>query len=194
MPAGGNTPGRWFGELRRRKVLRVAAAYLVGGWLLIQVADATFEPLGLPAVALKFVIVAVALGFPLACFLAWAFDITAQGIERTPARAAPPVEPPAAVPPRTAIDGPPSVAVLPFVDMSPARDQGYFCEGIAEEIINSLCCVGGLRVASRTSAFQFRDRSADIREIGRLLGVGSVLEGSVRKAGDRIRITAQLVS
>jgi TolB-like protein/Flp pilus assembly protein TadD len=90
--------------------------------------------------------------------------------------------------------GPPSVAVLPFADMSPAHDQGYFCEGIAEEIINSLCCVGGLRVASRTSAFQFRDRGADVREIGRLLGVGSVLEGSVRKSGNRIRITAQLVS
>ncbi len=89
MPAGGTTLGRWFGELRRRKVFRVAAAYLIGGWLLIQVADATFEPLGLPAVALKFVIVAVALGFPLACFLAWAFDITPQGIERTPARRRP---------------------------------------------------------------------------------------------------------
>ncbi|HEX9206883.1 MAG TPA: hypothetical protein VF851_01520 [Steroidobacteraceae bacterium] len=182
MRAAGQVLGQWWRELRRRKVVRVALAYLVGAWLLIQVADATFEPLGLPPYALKLVIVAVALGFPLACVLAWAFDVTPEGIERTPPL-------PAAV----AID-PPSIAVLPFADMSPAHDQGYFCEGIAEEIINSLCCVAGLRVASRTSAFQFRGRSVDVREIGRLLGVGSVLEGSVRKSGDRIRITAQLVN
>jgi adenylate cyclase len=86
------------------------------------------------------------------------------------------------------------VAILPFADMSPARDHQYFCDGIAEEIINALCCVRGLRVASRTSAFQFKGRSADVREIGKALGVGAVLEGSVRKAGDRVRITAQLVS
>jgi TolB-like protein/cytochrome c-type biogenesis protein CcmH/NrfG len=78
--------------------------------------------------------------------------------------------------------------------MSPARDHEYFCDGIAEEIINALCCVRGLRVASRTSSFQFKGRSADVREIGSALGVGAVLEGSVRKAGDRVRITAQLVS
>jgi TolB-like protein/Flp pilus assembly protein TadD len=194
MPAAGKALGRWFEELRRRKVFRVALAYLVGGWVLIQVADATFEPLGLPTVALKFVIVAVVLGFPLACVLAWAFDVTAQGIERTRPLALSTAEPPAVASGPTLVEGPPSVAVLPFADMSPGHDQGYFCEGIAEEIINSLCCVGGLRVASRTSAFQFRDRSADVREIGRALGVGSVLEGSVRKSGDRIRITAQLVS
>lgn len=197
MPAVGTMLGRWFEELRRRKVFRVALAYLLGGWVLIQVADATFEPLGLPAVALKLVIVAVALGFPLACGLAWAFDVTPQGLERTPPLAPPePAAPalPAAALQALPMEGPPSVAVLPFADMSPAHDQEYFCEGIAEEIINSLCCVGGLRVASRTSAFQFRGRDADVREIGRLLGVGSVLEGSLRKAGDRIRITAQLVS
>lgn len=197
MPAVGTMLGQWFEELRRRKVFRVALAYLVGGWVLIQVADATFEPLGLPAVALKLVIVAVALGFPLACGLAWAFDVTPQGLERTPPLAPPePAAPalPAAALQALPMEGPPSVAVLPFADMSPAHDQEYFCEGIAEEIINSLCCVGGLRVASRTSAFQFRGRDADVREIGRVLGVGSVLEGSLRKSGDRIRITAQLVS
>jgi TolB-like protein len=77
--------------------------------------------------------------------------------------------------------------------MSAERDQDYFCEGIAEEIINALCCVRGLKVASRTSAFQFKGRNDDVRHIGRSLGVGAVLEGSVRKAGDRLRITAQLV-
>ena len=78
--------------------------------------------------------------------------------------------------------------------MSPGRDQEYFCDGIAEEIINSLCCIRDLRIASRTSSFQFKGRAADVREIGRTLGVGAVLEGSVRKAGERVRITAQLVS
>jgi TolB-like protein/cytochrome c-type biogenesis protein CcmH/NrfG len=195
--------GRWFAELKRRKVFRVAAVYLVGAWLLVQVAGTTFEPMGLPPWTLKLVITLAALGFPLACALAWAFDVTAKGIERTPDLAAahpavqaalepkvlPAVEPPAAV-----AEAPDSVAILPFVDMSPGRDQEYFCDGIAEEIINSLCCIRDLRIASRTSSFQFKGRAADVREIGRALGVGAVLEGSVRKAGERVRITAQLVS
>jgi len=87
----------------------------------------------------------------------------------------------------------PSIAVLPFVDMSREKDQGYFCEGIAEEIINALCRVQGLRVASRTGAFQFKDRSADLREIANALHVDSVLEGSVRKSDNRLRITVQLI-
>jgi len=87
-----------------------------------------------------------------------------------------------------------SIAVLPFADMSPQRDQGYFCEGIAEEIINALSKIQALHVASRTSAFAFKDKNADIGEIGRKLKVSTVLEGSVRKAGDRLRVTAQLVN
>jgi non-specific serine/threonine protein kinase len=86
-----------------------------------------------------------------------------------------------------------SIAVLPFADMSPERDHGYFCEGIAEEILNALARIERLRVAARTSAFQFKDSSQDVREIGRRLNVGAVLEGSVRKAGDRVRITVQLI-
>ena len=202
MADAGSKLQRWFAELRRRKVFRVAGVYLVVAWLTIQVADAVFEPLGLPVWTLKLVIVLAALGFPVACALAWAFDVTAQGIERTPALpgAAPAPEPlPASAPPVPPL--PPgaaplaaSVAILPFADMSPARDHEYFCDGIAEEIMNALCCVRGLRVASRTSAFQYKGISADVREIGKALGVGAVLEGSVRKAGDRVRITAQLVS
>jgi len=88
----------------------------------------------------------------------------------------------------------PSIAVLPFKDMSPQRDQEYFCEGIAEELINGLTQIEGLRVAARTSAFQFKGRDLDVRRIGRELGVESVLEGSVRKAANRLRITAQLVT
>jgi TolB-like protein/cytochrome c-type biogenesis protein CcmH/NrfG len=182
MPDAGSKLQRWFAELRRRKVFRVAGVYLVAAWLAIQVADAVFEPFGLPAWSLKLVILLAALGFPLACALAWAFDVTPTGIERTPAQPEP------APPPGQA------VAILPFVDLSPARDQEYFCDGIAEEIVNALCCVRGLRIASRTSAAQFKGRSVDVREIGKVLGVGAVLEGSVRRAGDRVRVTAQLVS
>jgi TolB-like protein len=182
---------KWFAELRRRKVLRVAAVYLVAAWLAIQVADSVFEPMGLPAWSLKLVIVLAALGFPLACALAWAFDVTPQGVERTPASA--PVQPAAPALPAAAAAPAESVAILPFADLSPGHDNEYFCDGIAEELINALCCVRGLRVASRTSSFQYKGRAADVREIGRALGVSAVLEGSVRRAGDRVRITAQLV-
>jgi adenylate cyclase len=158
--------------------------------------------MGLPLWTLKLVITLAALGFPLACALAWAFDVTPHGIERTTAAAPPPELPgvpetrtlPPAAPAEIAAEAPDSVAILPFVDMSPGHDQEYFCDGIAEEIINSLCCIRDLRIASRTSSFQFKGRAADVREIGRALGVGAVLEGSVRKAGERVRITAQLVS
>ena len=188
---------RWFAELRRRKVFRVAAVYLVAAWLAIQVVATVVEPIGLPAWTLRLVILLAAIGFPVACALAWAFDVTPRGIERTADAVAPGV--PAATPVAASLAPPAespadSVAILPFADMSPARDQEYFCDGIAEEIINSLCCVRGLRVASRTSSFQFKGRASDVREIGRSLGVGAVLEGSVRKSGDRVRITAQLVS
>ena len=206
MSDAGSKLQAWFAELRRRKVIRVAAVYLVAAWLLIQVADAVFEPMGLPAWSLKLVIVLAALGFPLACVLAWAFDMTPRGIERAdtaalsaaaapaerPSLATP--EPPPAPAPVAPTPATESVAILPFVDMSPERDQEYFCDGIAEEIINALCCMRNLRVASRTSSFQFKGHAADVREIGRALGVGSVLEGSVRKAGNRVRITTQLVS
>ena len=207
------TIARWFAELRRRKVVRVAIVYIVIAWLLIQVADATFEPIGLPTWANRLVIVLAMLGFPLACGLAWAFDVTPRGIERTPApdarsrgtpgtTAGPALGAAAWLAPQPAVAaaaslpgaGNPSVAILPFTDMSAARDQEYFCDGIAEEIINALCCVRGLQVASRTSSFQFKGRAADVREIGRSLGVTAVLEGSVRRSEERVRITTQLVS
>jgi len=86
-----------------------------------------------------------------------------------------------------------SIAILPFADLSPAKDQDWFCDGLAEEIIDALCCVRNLRVASRTASFRFRDGSVDPREIGRQLRVGAILEGSVRKSGEQLRITAQLI-
>lgn len=173
-----------FDEFRRRRVFRVAVVFLVVGWVSIQVAGATFGPLGLPDWSLKLVIVLVVLSFVLACALAWTYDVTARGIERTaPASAA--ANPPAA--PEA------SVAILPFTDLSEARDQDYFCDGLAEEILNALASISGMRVASRTSSFRFRDGSTDARDIGRALNVAAIMEGSVRKAGDHVRVTAQLI-
>lgn len=183
---------RWLGELGRRKVIRVAVGYTVVAWVLIQVAETTFEPIGLPPWTLTLVIWLAVLGFPLACVLAWGFDVTSRGVERTVAKASS-----ADVSPQSGEgvrESTPSVAILPFTDMSQAQDQAYFCDGIAEEIINALCCVRGLRIASRTSSFQFKTRAVDAREIGQQLNVGAVLEGSVRKAGNRVRITAQLLN
>lgn len=171
-----------FAELRRRRMFRVIAVYLVVGWLLIQVSGATFGPLGLPEWALKLVIVLVGLGFVIACALAWTYDISGRGIERTaPMATALPVAPDA------------SVAILPFADMSEARDQDYFCDGLAEEILNALASIQGMRVASRTSSFRFRDGTTDARDIGRALNVATIMEGSVRKSGERVRVTAQLI-
>ena len=178
-------------QLRKRKVIRVGIAYIVVGWLMMQIGEVTFEALGLPAWALTLLIVLVLLGFPIALVLAWAFEVTPEGIRKDSAGqvAAEPEE-----------DGPPeldraapSIAVLPFVDMSELGDQGYFCEGIAEEILNALGKVANLRVASRMTAFRFGGQAADVREVGRRLNVQTVLEGSVRKSGDRLRVTAQLV-
>lgn len=191
-------------DFHRRRVFRVAAVYLVVCWLLIQVADATFEPLGLPVWSVRLLIVLLALGFVLACALAWIYDLGPRGIERTaPALAleSPSPSGPASIPalapapepvqPHAAPEA--SVAILPFSDLSEARNQDYFCDGLAEEILIALSRVRGLRVASRTSSFRFRDGATDPREIGRLLNVGAIMEGSVRKAGERIRVTAQLI-
>lgn len=175
-------------ELRRRKVIRVALVYAVVAWLLIQVAETTFDPLNLPDWTLTLVVMLVILGFPLAIVLAWAFELTPDGIRRDPGAsddAAPDNE--------TTATGQSSVAVLPFADMSPAHDQAYFCEGVAEEILNVLARFGELKVASRTSSFSYRESDMDVRKIGQELQVGTVLEGSVRKAGDKLRVNAQLV-
>jgi len=179
----------FFTQLKKRKVIRVAIAYVVVGWVMMQVGEVTFEALGLPAWALTLLIVVLLLGFPIALVLAWAFEITPEGIRKDSAGQVQQMD---EVPPeldRTA----PSIAVLPFVDMSERGDQGYFCEGIAEEILNALCKVANLRVASRVTAFRFGGKSADVQEIGRKLKVQTVLEGGVRKSGDRLRITAQLI-
>ena len=176
---------RTFAEFRRRRVFKVAAAYLVVSWVLVQLGSAVFQPLGLPDWSMRLLLVLLAGGFLLACALSWIYDVGAHGIERTsPAPTPGPVAAPA---PQA------SVAILPFADMSEAHDQDYFCDGLAEEILNALAKIRDLRVASRTSSFRFRDGSVDAREIGRALNVAAIMEGSVRKAGERVRVTAQLV-
>lgn len=178
-----DSAGRIWAELRRRKVVRVAVTYGVAAWLVIQVAETVFEPLLLPTWALTLVVVLAILGFPVAIALAWAFEITPAGVRKDPGMVKPPANEPAAaaLPTAEATSSPPhaSVAVLPFVDMSEAHDQGYFCDGVAEEILNSLTQVRGLSVAARTSSFQFKGQSGDIADIARRLNVAAVLEGSV---------------
>ena len=201
MPGWTDALKHQYVELRRRRVFRTAAAYLVVGWVVLQIADATFEPLGLPLWSQRALIIAVAVGFIPACVLAWIFDITTRGVVRTApvsmaTGSAGEMSPLAAMPSAstTAAMSPiASIAILPFTDLSQARDQDWFCDGLAEEIIDSLCCVRGLRVASRTASFRFRDGSVDPREIGRQLAVDAILEGSVRKADDRLKVTAQLI-
>jgi TolB-like protein/Flp pilus assembly protein TadD len=187
----GNPVKSFLTQLRKRKVIRVGIAYVIVGWVMMQVGEVTFEALGLPPWALTLLIVIVLLGFPIALVLAWAFEVTPEGIRKDSAGSA--ADPKDETAPPELDQSAPSIAVLPFDDMSEQGDQGYFCEGIAEEILNALCKVANLRVASRMTAFVFGSKSADVREIGRKLKVQTVLEGSVRKSGDQLRITAQLV-
>jgi adenylate cyclase len=179
-----NNPSRYSwsrlsAELKRRRVYPVIAAYAVGAFILLQLGEITFAPLGLPNWVMVSLIALVIAGFPVAIVVAWIFDITPTGIRRTNDQ--------------VQQEDRPSIAVLPFVDMSPEKDQGYFCEGIAEEILNALTKIPQLSVAARSSSFQFNAGSGDVRDIGNELGVRAILEGSVRKSDNRIRVTAQLV-
>jgi adenylate cyclase len=184
-------PRAFFTELRRRKVIRVGVVYVVAAWAILQVADITFEHLPVPDGSATLVIVLLLIGFPLALALAWAYELTPGGLKRDQSEQA---EADATQAP-AAETGPPdaSVAVLPFMDMSPDRDQEYFCDGVAEEILNMLTQIRDLHVASRTSSFRFKGQAMDIAEIAHKLRVKTVLEGSVRKASDTLRISAQLI-
>ena len=178
------------GQFYQRKVMRVGFAYILIGWILMQVGEVTFDALSLPPWSLTFLITLVFLGFPIALLLAWAYEVTPEGIVKDPAdlKKAPNRDRVAAS--RSA----PSVAVLPFDDMSKHGDQVYFCEGLAEEVLIALSKVAGLRVASRVASFSFGGKRADIVEIGKHLKVQAVLEGSVRQFGEHLRITAQLIN
>jgi TolB-like protein/tetratricopeptide (TPR) repeat protein len=216
----------FFAELKRRNVFRVAVAYTVVAWLLAQVADVAFDNFGAPDWVSKSVLFVLILGFPLAVFFAWAFELTPEGVKRekdvdrsqsitsTTGRKLDRliiVVLVAAVgfllvdkfvlqpaPDETLIAEAPgeiekSVAVLPFVAMSSGPDDEYFADGITEEILNSLAQLPDLLVTARTSAFAFKGMDVPIPEIAAQLGVANVVEGSVRRSGDRLRVTAQLI-
>src|SRR5581483_6346502 len=176
---------KFFAELKRRKVYRVAVTYAVVGWIIVQVATQTFPFLEVPNWTVRLVIVLVALGFPVALVLAWIYDFTRQGIKRT----APKID---IVPVNQPNEK--SIAVLPFADLSPLHDHDYFSEGIAEEILAALAKIDNLRVAARRSSFWFKDRNAQLSEIAQKLNVEHVLEGSVRRDGNRVRITCELIN
>ena len=186
---------RLWSELQRRRVTRVVILYAIGGWVVIEVSSTVLPNLNLPEWSVTLVTALVGLGFVLAVVLAWAFDIGPGGVHRTP-----PLEevtnkskPKLAVAPEADPEGRKSIAVLPFVNMSGDAENEYFSDGIAEEILNLLVKLPQLRVASRTSSFIFKGKSVGIREVADQLGVSTVLEGSVRRAGERVRITAQLI-
>ena len=204
----------FFAELKRRNVYKVAAAYAAVAWLLIQIASTLLPIFDAPAWGMKALVAVVAAGFPVALVLAWAFEITSKGIVRTDE---------AADAPRrqggawiyvsllgvaaaaglfflgrysTSLGGPgeKSIAVLPFANQSGDAEQEYFSDGLTEELITGLGRIGELRVIGRNSSFHFKGKGVESRAVGQALGVANLLEGSVRKLGDRIRVNVQLVA
>jgi len=212
----GVTTGGLLAELKRRNVIRAALLYIGAVWALAQGISQIGPSVGAPDWATRWFLVAAGIGFPFWLGFAWFFELTPEGLklERD-------VAPGASITARTgrkldfwiigalalavvllltdrlvhggAAAPDKSIAVLPFADLSPAHDQAYFSEGMAEEILNALAAVKDLKVAGRSSAFALKNRNEDLRAIGQALAVANVLEGSVRKQDDRVRITAQLV-
>jgi TolB-like protein/Tfp pilus assembly protein PilF len=200
----------FFEELQRRKVYRVAAAYIVAAGFLIQMASAAFPAWELPNWSLRLVIVLLLIGFPIALILAWAYDITPQGIQGTPTRGihrrrnfillvglAVIISASAgylllARAVWQKIDK--SVAVLPFQNLSSDPDNAYFGDGIQEEVLTRLTKVGDLKVISRTSTQGYQSQSGNLAEIAKQLGVANILEGSVQKSGKQVRVNVHLVN
>ena len=202
----------FFDEVKRRKVYRVAAAYMIAAGGAIQLASASFPAWELPNWALRLVIVLFLIGFPIALMLAWAFDLTGEGIRATPSVAGPKAHrrrnmimlvgtgvfiSAAAgffLLPRVAahkIDK--SIAVLPFENLSDEKENAYFADGIQDDVLTHLSKIGDLKVISRTSVMPYRGKTSSVREIGKALGVGTILEGSVRRIGNRVRVNVQLI-
>ncbi|HET7062973.1 MAG TPA: tetratricopeptide repeat protein [Rudaea sp.] len=175
-------------QLKHRGVFRAAAYYAAGAWLVVQVATAVFPFLEFPNWSVRLIIVSVIAGFPVALLVSWFYRWTPGGLEREiePADHARVVAP--AAPAREN-----AIAVLPFADLSPQKDQEYFADGLAEELLGLLAQLPQLQVIARSSSFSFKGRNLDVRTIAGKLGVASVLEGSVRKSGNRLRVTAQLI-
>jgi TolB-like protein/tetratricopeptide (TPR) repeat protein len=181
----------FFAELKRRKVYRVALAYIVAGWALAQGVAQVFPVFDIPNWAVRLVIVVIVLGFPIALVLSWIYDFTRHGIKRTDDPPTPGYSAAGEIGPAVGANEP-SIAVLPFTDLSSGEERDYFGEGIAEEIQTALAKIEGLRVAARRSSFWFKDKKADLKEIANKLNVDHVLEGSVRREGNRVRISAEL--
>jgi adenylate cyclase len=204
-------------ELKRRRVGKVAVAYGAVAWGVTEGASVVLPALGVPEWAMTFIVVFLLIGFPIAMVLAWIFDATAEGIQRTEALPDTPVQSKVRIRAAYGIAvllamaglgyllyerglgrahaGEPhsSIAVLPFTNLSGDPGKDYFSDGMSEELLNLLARIPGLQVAARTSAFAYKGKNVDVREVGQQLGVETVLEGSVRQAGDKVRITAQLV-
>lgn len=202
----------FFEEVQRRKVYRVAVAYVIAAGGIIQLASAAFPAWELPNWALRLVIVLLLIGFPIALILAWAFDVTPSGIEVTPA----PVTAGKVrrwnlivlvttgviisgaasfflLPRAVAHKVDKSIAVLPFESLSDEKENAYFADGVQDDILTNLSKIGDLKVISRTSVMGYRGHSRNVREIGKALGVATILEGSVRRSGNKVRVNVQLI-
>ncbi len=210
----------FFAELRRRNVYKIAVSYIVVAWLLIQVATQTFPFFDIPNWVVRAVILVLCLGFPVALLLAWAFELTPEGLQRTDqvGRAHPPKRGHAWIyiavlgallslgfllagrfllpnehktVGETAVGK--SIAVLPFENLSENKENGYFVDGIQDEVITRLAKIGELRVISRTSTQRYKTRPSNLGEIAHELGVSHLVEGTVQRVGDRVRINVQLI-
>src|SRR5436189_2819944 len=214
--------GNFFAELKRRNVYKVAVAYAIVGWLLVQIATQVFPFLEIPNWVVRLVIALVAIGFPIALVIAWAFEITPQGIERTEVADAMPsaagqkkhaliyVAIVGAVlsiglfflgrygfrnaSPSSSELPPKSIAVLPFDNLSRDPDNAFFAEGVQDEILTRLAKVADLKVIARTSTQKFKSSPDDLRNVANQLGVMNILEGSVQKANDQVRVNVQLIN
>src|SRR5437016_500103 len=214
-------PRHFVSELRRRNVYKVAVAYAVVGWLVAQVATQIFPFLEIPNWIVRLVIVLIAIGFPIALVIAWAFEATSEGIKRTEVADAMPtamshkrhawifvVIVGAALSvglffigrytgrnaASTSELAAKSIAVLPFDNLSRDPDNAYFAEGVQDEILTRLAKVADLKVISRTSTQRFKSAPSDLREIAKQLGVMHIVEGSVQKANDQVRVNVQLIN
>ncbi len=202
----------FFEEVQRRKVYRVAAAYIIAAGFIIQIGSAVFPAWELPNWTFRLVVVLLLIGFPIALILAWAYDVTPEGIKATPALpagkhrrrnlamlgAAGVIISAAAgfflLPPAVARKVDKSIAVLPFENLSDDKENAYFADGIQDDVLTNLSKIGDLKVISRTSVMSYRGHAPNVREIGKALGVSTVLEGSVRREGNRVRVNVQLIN